>query len=371
LFTREDALADVQKWLSSNGDDLRADPRCFCRHCDNYREDPSAATYHTMFQPRDRGHRLREALLTCGKVRVPVLDVSRAPGDSGIDTVSLYRPECCGLELDESEDPVCEFCGYEAVVGDLCPRDKEDSTLIDVLLYEDVQRGKKKTGEDGKKTAFQKVPLEKAMILADLHERLKEHLSTQLSHYYSYTMEDLAMKIHDYTFDPSTIKFNTDFAAQIQHEFSCNLTCTQFNNSNCEVNVVAFNPRWVEDDEEPGKFKRLIDVHVWFAIGATTSKFKEADSHFHNLVLSKIIEYYKEHLPSLCGDPLLKLRRALVFTDGCKGQYKGRFNFKRIAEYTKTMGVEVHHAFAATAHFKGFHDALGKMISNILKNGDL
>lgn len=109
--------------------------------------------------------------------------------------------------------------------------------------------------------------------------------------------------------------------------------------------VVAFNPRWGLDPVTKKK-KRLIDVHVWFAIGSTTSKYKEADSHFHNAVLVKIIDYYKEHLPLLTGGSALV--RVLMLTDGCKGQYKGRFNFKRVAEYASKKGVAVIHAFVAT-----------------------
>jgi hypothetical protein len=326
-----------------------------------------------MHLSNDRGRTFRRTMMPCGKVRVRCMDVPDAP-DERLRQVQLYRSMCCGIEAEQSDDPMCPRCGADVVVRVACPSEALDERLSSYYEYDQSLRREKKS-EDGKageygkekKNAFQNVPMKKEAVFTDLLNKLKHQTDVYLPHYYSYTMEDLAMKSHDYTFGRDTIKLSTDFAAQISHEFTNNITCTQFNNSNCEVNVVAFNPRWVKD-EETGKLVRALDVHVWFAIGPTTSKFKEADSHFHNVVLSKIIDYYKVFLPEHFRT---ELRFVLICTDGCKGQYKGRFNFKRIAEYAKTKGVAVLHAFAATAHFKGFHDALGKMISQILKNGDL
>ena len=49
------------------------------------------------------------------------------------------------------------------------------------------------------------------------------------------------------------------------------------------------------------------------------------------------------------------------FTDGCRGQYKGRRNFHRIASFpSEHEGVRLLHHFAAGHHFKGPHDAYGK-----------
>ena len=41
----------------------------------------------------------------------------------------------------------------------------------------------------------------------------------------------------------------------------------------------------------------------------------------------------------------------------CKGQYKGRKNFARIAEFpSQHNGIELVHRFSASHHFKGPHD---------------
>ena len=57
--------------------------------------------------------------------------------------------------------------------------------------------------------------------------------------------------------------------------------------------------------------------------------------------------------------------RVFGISDGCAGQYKGRKRFKRISEFKRRFGIDAVMFFAATAHFKGFHDALGKLISRI------
>jgi hypothetical protein len=64
-------------------------------------------------------------------------------------------------------------------------------------------------------------------------------------------------------------------------------------------------------------------------------------------------------------------RNVIVCTDGCAGQYKGRFNFKYLAAYAKRFGVTVMQAFSATAHGKGFHDALGQKPGLLMKDAEL
>ena len=59
--------------------------------------------------------------------------------------------------------------------------------------------------------------------------------------------------------------------------------------------------------------------------------------------------------------PAAVSRARLRVTDGCKGQYKGRKNFARIAEFPSLHnGVQLLHRFTASHHFKGPHDQYGK-----------
>ncbi|KAJ1461240.1 hypothetical protein M885DRAFT_558910 [Pelagophyceae sp. CCMP2097] len=55
--------------------------------------------------------------------------------------------------------------------------------------------------------------------------------------------------IYDYTFGRNTSNITADFAAQVEHKFPGNLTCTAFNHSNCGVVVVALNPREIMGDD--------------------------------------------------------------------------------------------------------------------------
>ena len=50
------------------------------------------------------GRTLREVLIGCGKVRVPEFDVPDAPEATRLARVGLYRPSCCGLQLDDAEE---------------------------------------------------------------------------------------------------------------------------------------------------------------------------------------------------------------------------------------------------------------------------
>ena len=79
----------------------------------------------------------------------------------------------------------------------------------------------------------------------------------------------------------------------------------------------------------------------------------KGSAHFHNTALKLIVDYMKTIVPGL--------KRVFVFTDGCKGQYKGRHNFGRIAQFpSEHAGVHLHHRFSASHHFKGPHDGYGK-----------
>jgi hypothetical protein len=111
---------DYKTWLGEDFDEHLADIDCDCKHCDVYRKDQEATTYHTMIKDGDKGHTFRRGLMPCGKQRVPQLDVKEAPADSGLREVELYHPSCCGLELEESDESVCELCGFDAVVMNSC-----------------------------------------------------------------------------------------------------------------------------------------------------------------------------------------------------------------------------------------------------------
>ena len=96
--------------------------------------------------------------------------------------------------------------------------------------------------------------------------------------------------------------------------------------------------------EQPRKTR----TDVWRIISPA-----KGDSLFHNTCLGQIIDYYKGVMPNL--------RLCNVFTDGCRGQYKGKRNFVKVAGFpAEHNNVTLRHRFAASHHFKGPHDAYGK-----------
>ena len=105
------AEEELQRLLGNVDQLYLADPSCDCRHCYAYRKDPEAVGYWTMFKTGDMGHTLRKGLMPCGKVAVPEFDVPEAPKDSGLRRVEMYPAGCCGVEVNESRNPVCEWCG--------------------------------------------------------------------------------------------------------------------------------------------------------------------------------------------------------------------------------------------------------------------
>ncbi|CAB1121098.1 unnamed protein product [Ectocarpus sp. CCAP 1310/34] len=59
--------------------------------------------------------------------------------------------------------------------------------------------------------------------------------------------------------------------------------------------------------------------------------------------------------------------RIHMFTDGCGKQYKGRRNFRFLADSVRQIGFFIDHHFAATSHFKDCHDGIGGVAKNAMK----
>ena len=186
------------------------------------------------------------------------------------------------------------------------------------------------------------------------------------------------------TFGSSEMCISTDFSAQYEHKAAWTRTCEHAPRSNMAVFVVTHSPVY---DAETGE--RSVTTDIWRI-------FSEAkgSSQFHNKALAQIVDYYREKLG---------LTDVFVFSDGCRSQYstlesnpclfachlphqlysashpaptiasltppqsarllryKGKRNFAKVAQFpSEHNGVNLHHRFAASHHFKGPHDAYGK-----------
>lgn len=98
---------------------------------------------------------------------------------------------------------------------------------------------------------------------------------------------------------------------------------------------------------------------------------KKHDFDFHQHAFSEIIEFYVSGKGCAATDsdtgkpPIVNLR-----TDGCPAQYKGKRNFRFIADARQQIGVTLIHNFAATSHFKGCHDGIGGVAKNMMRRAE-
>lgn len=142
------------------------------------------------------------------------------------------------------------------------------------------------------------------------------------------------------TFGYDEACISTDFSAVYDHKAWATKCCEQPHYSNMAVFVVTFSRL---QDGKRALFTEVVRV-ISEAKGGT---------HFHNVSLRQIVDYLKTILSNL--------RRVYLFTDGCKGQYKGRKKFARMAEFPSLHnGIQIRHLFSASHHFKGPHDQYGK-----------
>ena len=59
--------------------------------------------------------------------------------------------------------------------------------------------------------------------------------------------------------------------------------------------------------------------------------------------------------------------RIHMFMDGCGRQYNGRRNFSFLADSMRQIGFFIDHHFAATSHFKGFHERIGGLAKGAMR----
>ena len=170
--------------------------------------------------------------------------------------------------------------------------------------------------------------------------RLKKVYSQWLPHHWIKGWCEHQRRLTYNTFGFDEVCISTDVSAVYDHKAWATKCYEQPHHSNMDVFVVTISR------EEDGKRQ------VYTEVVRVISEAK-GGTHFHNVALRQIVDYLRTVIPSL--------RRVHVFTDGCKGQYKGRKNFARIAEFPSLHNdVELLHGFSASHHFKGPHDQYGK-----------
>ena len=94
----------------------------------------------------------------------------------------------------------------------------------------------------------------------------------------------------------------------------------------------------------------------------------DCDFHLHGF--ARIADYYLDGDGSEATAAARnegRTPRIHMFTDGCGKQFKGRRNFRFLADNVRQIGFFVDHYFAATSHFKGCHDGLGGFAKNAMR----
>lgn len=278
-------------------------------------------------------HALNDFLL-CPHQTFPTLQITFGPHST--EEVKMRRRQCCKVPILKSHggkaSDACQECGYEKRM----PKCSIECSAADPAEWKQyVPRGPTSSGGGNQEDL--------AVVRgtrAEFMDRLKKVYELWLPHNWIKRWCEHQRHLTYSTFGPDEACIMTDFSAVYDHKAFCSRCCEQPHHSHMDVFVVTWCR--IEDGERK----------VYTEVVRVISEAK-GGSHYHNTALRMIVDYLKTTIPGL--------KRVFTFTDGCKGQYKGRRNFGRIAQFpSQHAGVHLHHRFAASHHFKGPHDGYGK-----------
>jgi hypothetical protein len=212
-----------------------------------------------------------------------------------------------------------------------------------------------------------------------------------LRHQWTYQHQNAMQRWDFENFGTDTLMIRTDFAAQHECKPQDTKTCASSNHANLDVFIVQHSPRMVEVADKSGRkgLRRVVTTDTWRFWQPASGKCNDADWVTHNQNLDHLVDYYVTwgknrdahngdwRRPAIDGrlpklEILAPIKRVLLWTDGCPGQYKCRQNFLKVAQFPQRHpGLELVHSFAATGQFKGLHDAAGKTAKTNLTKREL
>jgi hypothetical protein len=270
--------------------------------------------------------------MLCPKEAFPSLQIPVGP--HAFAEVKLRRRQCCRAPLlvdhtDQALATTCQDCGDCGIDRRMphCPLENTNEPA-EYKVY--APRG------DSNQEALVTVKGTRTEFMAQFKKIYKQWLP----HHWTKTWCDHQRRLTYATCGYDEACISTDFSAVYDHKAFATKCCEQPHHSNMDVFVVTY---FREEDGKRVAYTEVVRV-ISEAKGGT---------HFHNVALKQIVEYLRTIIPGL--------KRVYTFTDGCKGQYKGRKNFARIAEFPSLHdGVQLVHRFSASHHFKGPHDQYGK-----------
>ena len=210
-----------------------------------------------------------------------------------------------GYALSEARQCMdCNQCGWDACMPH-CPVEWKDEDQRVATIKKYVPR----LAPDGQSWQNELRDIQCTRI--ELMEHLRESFRVADPHLFCDEHQTHARHLYYATMTVCDLGISTDFSAQYSHKAAWTTTCEHPPCSNMDV-FVCTRVEFVDD-------VRIYITDVWRIISAA-----KGSAGFHNKALSQITEYYRH---------VMELKCVWAFTDGCKGQYKGRRNFRRISTF--------------------------------------
>ena len=284
----------------------------------------------------------------CGKVAYPALSIRDGP-KAADDAPEFYRRECCRVPLPELKAALPAVLEWDAAVAEASATAPKLKALQENavklagtvgLSVEDVRSCADCTKcgfgasmprcpiewEDGSKSASYKTYRPRlapdgktiqnelqqiACSRLEFMEHLRESFDVADPHLFIDEWTTHQRQLVYGTLLETELAISTDFSAQYDHKAAWTNTCEHPPRSNMDVFVVT-HVKIVEDH-------RVYFTDVWRIISAA-----KGSSGFHNTALAQIVTWYRH---------VMELKVTWLFTDGCRGQYKGKRNFRRISTF--------------------------------------
>ena len=254
----------------------------------------------------------------------------------------------------------CSTCGFGRDGGiPTCKAVEQSDQLVRWKCFEDSET----EGKDGEKKILHNQQVEKEGKLRDFWPIFVRHSKDYMVHHSVAKWQRNCHEICLNTFEDGDMLVETDFIQGYNHQHRQSLTCDRTERTTMMVAIVHFSPQ-VRDGGG-----RTHMTETW--ILASGDPNHDFDYHRHGMAL--IGAHY------LSGDGReataaareeKRTPRMHLFTDGCAKQYKGKREFRWVANSEAELGFLVTHHFPGSSHFKGCHDGFGGIPKNAMRNAE-
>ena len=261
---------------------------------------------------------------------------------------SVCKQKHSNVKRGEDAVPLCEECGIERVK--FCPLMFSAELSVNVQIYQEVERESKYENDE---------LVSVRMTGKELMERIIAFAPCYFSHYWELKHDRAVENANiqrmkgtpqydeggEQKEDVVDIVIQADYASNMEIPNHDMKVCTTKNQAVLEMFCVKHSRRVVLIPEYESKNgKKVIPAHekvIWtndiWHFWRPADGTKGANSVNHNHALNHLVDYYKLLFPG-------RTIRIVMTTDGCRGQYAGRKNFAKIAEFfSKHDGVEIAH----------------------------